>query len=82
MSTTQRQIMRDALVSRGWIQIPGRTAKYWTMRSPISAKHFYFLGANGALRYGTSISKSVPHDKVKKVLLAPKVDLTDKDLGL
>lgn len=81
MSTTQRQIMRDALVSRGWIQIPGRTAKYWTMRSP-NGERFYFLGANGALRYGTSISKSVPHDKVKKVLLAPKVDLQPEDLGL
>lgn len=67
--TTLQQRLVDALVAtgRGTI-VPSRSRKYITLERP--DKSFFYVGRNGALRFGRTVTDSVaaPEDFKQRLL--------------
>ena len=67
--TTLQQRLVDALVAtgRGTI-VPSRSRKYITLERP--DKSFFYVGRNGALRFGRTVTDSVaaPEDFKRRLL--------------
>ena len=57
MSKTIREKLKAALQSKGWFAAPS-TGRYWVMVKP-NYESKLFLGENGALRRGRTVSGSV-----------------------
>jgi hypothetical protein len=66
---TLQQRLVDALVATGrGAPFAGRSSKYITLKRPDGS--LYFVGKNGALRYGKTISDSIaaPEDFKRRLL--------------
>lgn len=54
---TRQEIICNRLISKGHKEIKGKSSKYRTFQRPNG--EFYFIGKNGAIRTGKSVSDSI-----------------------
>lgn len=76
---TLRERYREALRLMGAVEVPRRSRRYFVYRRPDGM--FYYVGRQGALRFGPTIARSWPaSDLIKHSLLesVPVVAKPDK----
>ena len=72
---TQQEILVDMLERKGWVESMGSSRKYVVLKlpSPMEGNKFY-VGRNGALRFGPTIARSYPHGAKHALLMAYKLE--------